>query len=155
MVEDFLSQKKIDYTKRDVSIDPRAAQKLVNSTGQMGVPVTIIDGQIIVGFDRAKLENALSQNQRPSFGASIADASKITAKRGGGRILGAYVGRVRPGSTAHRTGLMANDIITEVNMQNVANASDFENAISKLRKGSHFSIVFLRGNKKLSNEGTF
>jgi len=155
MVEDFLSQQRIDYTKRDVSINPSAVQELFNSTGQMGVPVTIINGQTIVGFDRAKLKKALNQKQKSSFGASITDASKITTKQGAGIIFGAYISRVKPDSTAQRTGLKPNDIITELNMQNIANASDCENAISKLSQGNHFSIVFLRGNKKFSKEGIF
>jgi len=155
MVEDFLSQKRVAFTKRDVSIDPSAAQELVSSTGQMGVPVTLINGQTIVGFDRVKLEQALNQKHRPSFGASVADASKITARQGTGLILGAYVGKTKPGSAAERSGLIPGDIITELNMQNVANSTDFEKAISKLSKGSRFSIVILRGDKKLSSEGIF
>ena len=63
----------------------------------MGVPVTIINQQAVIGFDRAKLEQLLTQTpgvQRPLFGASIADASKITAKHGSGITLGAYIGKV-------------------------------------------------------------
>jgi S1-C subfamily serine protease len=153
MVEDFLSQRGVGFTKRDVSIDPNAAQELISSTGQMGVPVTLINGQTIVGFDREKLEQALNQKQRPSFGASVADASKITAKQGTGIILGAYIGKIKPNSSARRIGLAPGDIITELNMQNIANATDFENAVSKLSKGSRLTIVFLRGDKKLSSEG--
>jgi S1-C subfamily serine protease len=120
----------------------------------MGVPVTLINGRTIIGFDREKLEQALNQKQRPSFGASVADASKITAKRGTGIILGAYIGKVKPNSSAQLIGLTPGDIITELNMQNIANATDFENAVSKLSKGSRLTIVFLRGNKKLSSEGS-
>ena len=96
MVKEFLSQRGIGFEERDVSRNPSYAQELVRSTGQMGVPVTIINGQIVVGFDRGRLEQLLTQTQtrqRPSFGASIADASKITAKQGSGITLGAYVGR--------------------------------------------------------------
>lgn len=78
MVKEFLSQRGVGFTERDVSHDRNAAQELVSSTGQMGVPVTIINGQTIIGFDRAKLEQALSQRQRLSFGASVTNASKIT-----------------------------------------------------------------------------
>ena len=93
--------------------------------------------------------------QRPSFGASIADASKITAKQGLGLTLGAYVGRVRSGSIAERIGLISGDIITELNMRSIANASDLENALSSLNNGSRFSLVFLRGNKTMTTEGRF
>ena len=135
MVKEFLSQKGISFKERDVSLNPSYAQELVKATGQMGVPVTVINGQTVVGFDRGRLEQVLTQTQsgqRPSFGVSIADASKITAKQGSGIILGAYVGSVRPSSVAERIGLVSGDIITELNLRHIANASDLEHALSNL-----------------------
>jgi glutaredoxin 3 len=158
MVKEFLSQRGISFEERGVSRNSSYAQELVRSTGQMGVPVTIINGQIVVGFDRGRLEQLITQTQtrqRPSFGASIADASKITAKQGSGIILGAYVGRIRPGSIAERIGLAPGDIITELNMKHIANAGDLEDALSNLSSGSRFSLVFLRGNKTMTTEGVF
>ena len=158
MVKEFLSQRGIGFEERDVSRNPSYAQELVRSTGQMGVPVTIINGQVVVGFDRGRLEQLLTRTetrQRPSFGASIADASKITAKQGSGVILGAYVGGVRPGSVAGRAGLAPGDIITELNMRHIANADDLEDALSNLSSGSRFSLVFLRGNRTMTAEGLF
>jgi len=79
MVKEFLSQKEIGFEERDVSRNPSYAQELLRNTGQMGVPVTIINGQIVVGFDRGRLEQLVTQTQtiqRPSFGASIADAMR-------------------------------------------------------------------------------
>ena len=153
MVKEFLSQKGVRYKEYDVSLDQNAARELVNRTGQMGVPVTIIDGQTIIGFDRAQLEQVLSQEQRPSLGAAIADASKITAKQGTGITLGAYVGKIRPNSLAERLGLAVGDIITEVNMQSIANADDLERVLSKLSKGSRILLVLIRGNKGFTAEG--
>lgn len=125
-------------------------------TGQTAVPVITINGETIIGFDRARLEQALSrqQRQRPSFGASIADASKITARQGSVITFGAYVGNVRAGSVAERMGLKQGDIITELNMQNIAKAGDLESILSRLNPGSQISLVFLRGNKTLRAEGT-
>lgn len=156
MVKKFLSQRGIDFQERDVSRDTSAAQELVRSTGQMGVPVTIIDGQVVVGFDRAQLEQLLPQQQqgtRPSFGASIADASKITANLGPATKFGAYIGKVRPGSVCERVGLAPGDIITEFNLQPVTNAGDLERALARLDTGSRFSLVFLRGTKTMTAEG--
>ena len=153
MVKEFLLQRGIGFTERDVSLDRNAAQELISSTGQMGVPVTTIDGQTIVGFDRAKLEQAISQGQRPSFGVSVANASRITARQGTGITLGAYIGKIRPGSAAEEARLEPGDIITELNMQNITNATDFEKAVARLNKGSRFTIVFLRGNQKRASEG--
>lgn len=129
----------------------------MNRTGQIGVPVTVIDGQTVIGFDRARLEQALSQNQQrqgPSFGAAIADASKITARQGPGITLGAYIGKVRAGSPVQRMGLKPGDIVTEINMQPVANADSLERALSKLSPGARISLVFLRGNRTFGAEGT-
>jgi glutaredoxin 3 len=158
MVKDFLSQTGISFEERDVAGNPAYAQELVKNTGQMGVPVTIIDGEIVVGFDRGSLEQLLTQaqtGQRPPFGASIADASKITAKQGSGITLGAYVGSVRPGSVAERIGLAPGDIITELNMRHIGSADDLEDALSNLSSGSRFSLVFLRGNQTMTAEGAF
>ena len=152
MVKEFLSHRGISFEERDVSINRAFAQELANRTGQMGVPVIIIDGQTIIGFDRARLEQALSQ--RPSFGASVADAEKITQKQGGSITSGAYVGNVRPDSVAEKVGLAPGDIITEVNMQHISNAEDLERVVTKLDKGNRISLVFLRGNKQLTAEGT-
>jgi len=158
MVKEFLSQRGVNFEERDVSRNQSYAQELVANTGQMGVPVTIINGQIVVGFDRGRLEELITQpqtRQRPSFGASIADASKITAKQGTGTTLGAYVGRVRPGSVADRIGLVPGDIITELSMKSIASANDLERALSGLDSGSHFSLSFIRGNEKMYAEGMF
>ena len=156
MVKEFLSQKEASFKEHDVSRDRAAAQELINKTGQMGVPVTVIDGQAIVGFDRARLEQALSQRrrERPTFGAAVADASKIMARQGSVVTPGAYVGKVNHGSVAERIGLKQGDVITELNMQRITNANDLEHAISRLSGGSHIAIVFLRGDKTLTAEGT-
>jgi S1-C subfamily serine protease len=155
MVKEFLSQKGVSFREIDVSRDYSAAQDLVNRTGQMGVPVTMIDGQVIVGFDRVRLEQAIGRVKAakgPRFGASIADAGKITARQGQA-ILGAMIGKVRSGSVAGRLGLVPGDIVTEFNMRSISNANDLEGALSKLEKGNRISLVFLRGSKTLSSEG--
>ncbi len=156
MVKEFLSQKGISYQDRDVSRDPSAVSELMGRTGRMAVPVTIVDGQTVIGFDRARLEQALSTAQateRPTFGAAVADAGKMTASTGGG-ASGAYVGKVRPGSAAERAGLAPGDIITEIDQQRVTGARDLENAVSRLGKGSRFAIVFSRNGQTMRAEGT-
>jgi S1-C subfamily serine protease len=87
-------------------------------------------------------------NQQPK-----ACASKITAKQGSGITLGAYIGKVRPGSLAQRIGLAPGDIVTELNRQRIANAGDLERALVNLKRGSRFSLVLLRGNKTMTTEG--
>ncbi|MBI3961258.1 MAG: glutaredoxin family protein [Deinococcus sp.] len=58
-VKEFLSRKGIPYTERDISQDPTALQELERYK-IMSTPVTVIDGEVVVGFDRAKLEQLLN-----------------------------------------------------------------------------------------------
>ena len=50
-LKDFLDEKNIEFDNIDVSKSHEAAHELMNKSGQMGVPVTDIDGTIIIGFD--------------------------------------------------------------------------------------------------------
>lgn len=59
MAEDFLKEHKIKFEHVDVSKNQERAQEMVEKSGQMGVPVIDVDGEIIVGFDQEKLEKAL------------------------------------------------------------------------------------------------
>ena len=54
-VKEFLSQNKIDFIDRNIAADESALAEL-EKIGYMTTPVTIVDGEIVVGFDRAKLE---------------------------------------------------------------------------------------------------
>ena len=149
MVKEFLSQRGVKYEERDVSANAVYAQELKRS-GQMGVPVTLINNQMVIGFDKAGLENLIAQSQageRPAFGASVADAARIAAKMGSSTVTGAFVGKVRPGSVAEQIGLTAGDIIVELNAGNIVNASELENALCTLGKGSRLSLVLLRDKK--------
>ena len=58
-LKDFLEEHKIKFKYVDVSEDEKAAQEMIEKTGQMGVPVIDIDGQIIVGFDEPAIKKAL------------------------------------------------------------------------------------------------
>ena len=59
MVKEFFKEKKIDYAEKDVSIDDKAREEMVDRSHQMGVPVIDIEGEIFVGFDKDALSNAL------------------------------------------------------------------------------------------------
>jgi S1-C subfamily serine protease len=154
MVKQFLSQNGIGYEEKDVSRNRAYAQELVGTTGQMGVPVTVFDGEAIIGFDRARLQQLLPRMQAGGgrrFGASIADAAGITAKRGS-ITHGAYIGKVKPGSAAQKTGLVPGDIIIRVNRVNINSADDFERQFSRLKAGDSLELVFLRGGRTFTAE---
>lgn len=59
MEKDFLKQNKIEFEDVDVSDNQKAANEMIKKSGQMGVPVTEIDGEIVVGFDKEKLKKIL------------------------------------------------------------------------------------------------
>lgn len=47
---------------RDVNVleSVEAREELVRLTGQMSVPVIVVDGQIVLGFDKARLQELLA-----------------------------------------------------------------------------------------------
>lgn len=55
----FLKDNNIEFENVDVSTSQDKAQEMVKKSGQMGVPVLDIDGEIIVGFDRERIEKVL------------------------------------------------------------------------------------------------
>ena len=58
-VKDYLRQQGVTFREIDVSVDPAAAQALVARSGQMGVPQVEIGHEIVVGFDKPRLERLL------------------------------------------------------------------------------------------------
>jgi len=55
----FFKENNVLFLDWDVSVDHVAADEMVKKSGQMGVPVTDIDGEIIIGFDKEKIKTAL------------------------------------------------------------------------------------------------
>lgn len=58
-VKEFLKANKISFKDVDVASDQDAARDMVAKSGQMGVPVTEIDGEFVVGYDEEKLKKLL------------------------------------------------------------------------------------------------
>lgn len=56
----FLTDQGVQYEEIDLVADPARVSELVNISGQLGVPVTVIDSEVIIGFDRGRLESALA-----------------------------------------------------------------------------------------------
>ncbi len=59
--KDFLKERGVEFEDIDVSADREKAQEMIDKSGQMGVPVLDINGEIIVGFDKEKIEAALKK----------------------------------------------------------------------------------------------
>lgn len=58
-VKQFLKENAVIFEDIDVSMNQEAAQEMIKRSGQMGVPVIDINGEIIVGFDKEKIKRAL------------------------------------------------------------------------------------------------
>jgi glutaredoxin len=64
MTKEFFKENNVQYEEYNVGIDATRRQEMVDKSGQMGVPVIAVetndgDEQIIVGFDKTALANAL------------------------------------------------------------------------------------------------
>lgn len=58
-MKEFLSHHKIPFTNRNVVEDPGAMEEVVQKTRRRATPVVMVDDEVIVGFDRGKLERIL------------------------------------------------------------------------------------------------
>ena len=59
MAKEYLTSKNIPFTAVDVSTDRARQEEMIKKSGQLGVPVIDVDGKIIVGFDKRKLDEYL------------------------------------------------------------------------------------------------
>ena len=57
----YFTDKGVAFEDKNVGLDRAAGQEMVEKSGQMGVPVIDIDGEIIVGFQPAVFEELLSK----------------------------------------------------------------------------------------------
>jgi S1-C subfamily serine protease len=116
----------------------------VRRSGQRGVPVITVDDAVIVGFDRARLHQALAQararRSAQRLGLAVADARR----HGTAAQPGAYVGRVTPGSPAARAGIAVSDTITRLDGQPVGNAAELEQIRARLQLGSVVPVELIR-----------
>jgi glutaredoxin-like YruB-family protein len=59
-LKNFLKEKGFEFEDIDVTFDKERQDEMIEKSGQMGVPVVDINGQIIIGFDREKIIKALN-----------------------------------------------------------------------------------------------
>ena len=55
MAKNFFKSNGAEYTEYNVATDLSKRKEMIDKTGQMGVPVIDVDGEVVVGFDEAKL----------------------------------------------------------------------------------------------------
>jgi S1-C subfamily serine protease len=111
----------------------------MSKSGQTGVPVTVDGSDVIVGFDRARL-NALDQRWKadastpPRLGVAARDAASG----------GAEVGRVNPGQPAERAGVQPGDVIRAVNGTPVNGVEDLMRMVNGLPPGAPYLLDLSR-----------
>lgn len=59
-LKQFLKEKGFEFEDIDVSQDEKALREMVEKTGQLGVPVIEIDGEIVIGFNKEKISQLLN-----------------------------------------------------------------------------------------------
>ena len=142
------------FNEHDVSRDRAAAEEMVALTGQMGVPVIVVDGQAIIGFDRSRLQQLLaagSNRQRPRLGLKITDAGTISRKPGEPPVFGALVGSVAPSSSGDKAGIKTGDIITSINKKRINNVDELEQVLKSLPSGGRVPVTFYRGEEAIKS----
>ncbi len=60
MAKDFFKKHNVEYKDVNVAADENALRDMITKSGQMGVPVIDVNGQIIVGFDKEGIAAALN-----------------------------------------------------------------------------------------------
>ena len=58
--KEYFSRKGVSYIEHDVAADRDKAREMIEKSKQMGVPVIIIDGEVVVGFNQSRLDSLLS-----------------------------------------------------------------------------------------------
>lgn len=59
MAKDFFAGNAVAYEEFDVMADVNKRQEMIEKSGQMGVPVIVVDDQVMVGFDEGHLKSIL------------------------------------------------------------------------------------------------
>lgn len=63
MAKTYLDEQGIKYQDFDVTQDVGAKDEMIEKSGQMGVPVITVDGQLVIGYDRERLEGLLKAGE--------------------------------------------------------------------------------------------
>jgi glutaredoxin-like YruB-family protein len=145
-VKAYLHQRGVSFTEHDVSRDRDAAIEMVRVSGQQGVPVLVIDGQVVVGFNRQQIDHLLAKSAGgpPRLGAAVADAAIMAARRGLQLPAGAYVGKVTPDSPAALAGLQVGDVVIRLAGQPVQAGRDIDRILGGLRTGQTTALEIWR-----------
>ena len=63
MAKKYLESRNVEFQEINVENDQEKAAEMIEKSGQMGVPVLEINGEIIVGFNRPEIDRALEKKK--------------------------------------------------------------------------------------------
>jgi glutaredoxin 3 len=156
-VKNYLTQRGVSYVERDLSREPGAAQEVVRLTGQQSVPVTVIDGQAVLGANMPRIDQLLAQlaSHPPRLGVAIAVSARIAEKKGIQLPEGAYVGRVTPYTSGALAGLRVGDVITQLAGQAVRSDQDVHTIMARQRYGQSAQLIAWRSGQTIGMQVQF
>jgi S1-C subfamily serine protease len=143
----------VPFVEKDVAKDFTAAMEMIRLSGQQGVPVTVADGEVILGFDQrkfAKLAEKFAGPKRPPLGILAADAEEYLAKhpekaeKVPAGTKGVYVGKIRPQTVAASAGLQPGDVITSFAGKRIRNMAALDQMVDTLKAGDKATAKYLR-----------
>jgi len=59
MTKMYFKDNNVEYKEKDVSSDAALQEEMIEKSGQMGVPVITIGDQVVIGFDKPRLQELL------------------------------------------------------------------------------------------------
>ena len=59
VAKEFFQTHNVQYEEKDVVQDEQAREDMIQKSGQLGVPVIEVNGEIVIGFDKARLSELL------------------------------------------------------------------------------------------------
>ena len=146
------------FIQTDAAVNPgNSGGALVNAVGELvGINTSIISQTgAYAGYSFAVPVNIVSKIaedfiqfgsvQRVMLGVSITDmTSQLAAQAGSSEVDGVYVAEVSKGGVADGAGIVAGDVITEINLNKVHNSAGLQEQVSKLRPGESAVVTILR-----------
>lgn len=61
--KDYMKENDIDYKEYDVSSDTKRRKEMIETSGQMGVPVLVLGDQMMVGFEEGRFEEMVEKHK--------------------------------------------------------------------------------------------
>lgn len=66
-LKEYLKRNKIAFKETDVTKDEKELEKMIKISGQMGVPVVEIGDNVVVGFDKKRIDELLGLGAKPQI----------------------------------------------------------------------------------------